>query len=107
MEVMIDTNGVLSCPSCGCEYLHQGRIAVYHNADDGRSEAKLTVCEDKTTHNRAGFIGKNPSPRRDGMLIEFDCEQCDGEPTLAIYQHKGNTIVEWYSVRETKRVSIR
>ena len=37
----------------------------------------------------------NPSPRRQGMLIEFYCEGCEGALRLAVFQHKGSTYMEW------------
>jgi 5-methylcytosine-specific restriction endonuclease McrA len=36
-----------------------------------------------------------PSPRRDGMSIHFRCENCESKPKLLIYQHKGQTFIEW------------
>lgn len=48
----------------------------------------------------------NPSSRRQGLSIEFECEMCHGDMDdgkkntlppfqLAILQHKGNTYIEW------------
>jgi len=42
-------------------------------------------------------ISKNPSKRRDGIRIAFECEACGPVQPLVIYQHKGETFVEWES----------
>ena len=38
---------------------------------------------------------ENPSPRRDGVAIQFWCEACPSTPVLHIYQHKGDTMINW------------
>ena len=38
---------------------------------------------------------KNPSRRRDAIVISFWCEGCENKPRLAIIQHKGQTFAEW------------
>ena len=47
----------------------------------------------------------NPSARRDGIRIRFECELClgdgvEGEHVLSIVQHKGNERVKWTHVAE-------
>lgn len=39
-----------------------------------------------------------PSLRRDGLKIGFWCETCPAEPSLSIYQHKGQTFIEWTDI---------
>ncbi len=39
-----------------------------------------------------------PSPRRGGMVIGFSCEGCSAISSLSIYQHKGQTYVEWTDI---------
>jgi len=39
-----------------------------------------------------------PSPRRGGMVIGFGCESCPAISSLSIYQHKGQTYVEWTDI---------
>jgi hypothetical protein len=36
---------------------------------------------------------ENPSPRREGVVISFFCENCPGKFELHIVQHKGNTLL--------------
>jgi hypothetical protein len=40
---------------------------------------------------------ENPSVKRDGIVINFNCEHCDNEAKLrlAIVQHKGQTFFYW------------
>src|SRR5678810_1017762 len=99
----------LSCPCCGSEYLHQGRIEVYGRDAEDAPSFRRVVSGDGAVEADEG--GNNPSSRRQGLIIFFECEDCHlamlDEPgfnadrnvraafRLAIYQHKGNTFVEW------------
>jgi len=91
----------LCCPRCGFDYLHQAAVEVWNRGEDEKIEGvRITADGDivKAT-------GRNPSPRRDGVSIAFSCEECscdeDGnadESTvgeLVIFQHKGQTYIEW------------
>lgn len=101
----------LHCPECGQGYLHQGNTTIYERVEDDKwttviaqsgHDVNVTKFPSGDTHN--------PSSRRHGLIIEFTCEMCHShydsegatpefaEPfRLAIYQHKGNTLVEWVS----------
>jgi DNA-directed RNA polymerase subunit M/transcription elongation factor TFIIS len=87
---------VLACPSCGNSYLHHGCIVVYRRSEDA-PRVLCTVINDGIAklewleNNRSD----NPSPRRDGLTIEFSCENCGRENELTIAQHKGETLVRW------------
>ena len=100
----------LLCPSCNDMYLHQRNVTVFQRYEDQDKTIVMQQCEDEmfvTTFPSEDTC--NPSPRRHGLLIEFECEHChythiDGEGDempkeplhrLAIYQHKGVTYVEW------------
>jgi hypothetical protein len=38
----------------------------------------------------------NPSTRRHGLIIDFECETCSANPIqLRFAQHKGTTLVSW------------
>jgi hypothetical protein len=94
--------GQLKC-KCGSTYLHQGNITVFWRGEDG--DTTTVIAQDGKTVQTSDFPNRdtcNPSPRRDGLIIEFDCEDCGswGEKPgviqrLAIFQHKGNTFMEW------------
>ena len=99
-------DNILICPQCGSNNLHQGTVTVFNRNEDGKhtevtcvqahTDTSTVIVTDETT--------SNPSPRRHGMLIEFECEHCyawgEGETipdrlVLAVYQHKGLTLIEW------------
>ena len=85
----------LRCPRCGEDYLHQGRVEVFHRVTEGEPSRGVTVDRGVPI---ADLSAANPSERRDGLLIFFSCGYCDLEARdlpLAVYQHKGRTIVEW------------
>jgi uncharacterized protein (DUF983 family) len=97
----------LRCPQCGENYLHHRNTTIFERSEDD----KLTTVIAQSEHE--AHISKfpsadtcNPSDRRNGIIIEFECEHChydygDASPELtnrfrlAIIQHKGNTFVEW------------
>ena len=91
--------GVLSCPRCYGKNLHQRAVDVFIRA------AEDSAGGTAVTHRDAGFsaflpMSQNPSSRRDGIRIAFDCEACHLEDRwdplfLTIVQHKGETLVEW------------
>ena len=97
---------ILLCPQCNGNNLHQRTVTVFNRDEDGKNtqvtcvqkddDASTVLITDETT--------SNPSPRRHGMLIDFECEHCYEERegdyifdklVLAIYQHKGITLMEW------------
>jgi hypothetical protein len=99
-------DNILLCPQCNSNNLHQTIVTVFNRDEDGKhtevtcvqahTDTSTVLITDETT--------SNPSPRRHGMLIEFWCEHCfterEGEYIhdkliLAMYQHKGLTLIEW------------
>jgi len=84
----------LCCPSCGERYLHHDKVEVFErDREDADTGISVSVSKKKAKIGRSQ--GGNPSSRRDGIGIRFWCETCKAIPTLAIYQHKGNTVIEW------------
>jgi hypothetical protein len=83
----------LICPKCGCNNLHHRMVDVYFRPEDA----------EHGIHTHVGYGGAktdmdvsgNPSARRSGLFITFECEQCEGDKMLDIYQHKGTTYLEW------------
>lgn len=89
--------GELNC-ACGRHgNLHHGNVTIFKRGEDG--DTTTVIAQNGNTAQSSDFPSDdtcNPSPRRSGMLIEFSCEQCPGKNLqLAIFQHKGNTYVEW------------
>jgi predicted nucleic-acid-binding Zn-ribbon protein len=96
MEVKIENDGFgaeLICPKCGCNNLHQMAVDAYFRNEDAvhGMHTRVDFFTTKTDMDVSG----NPSARRSGLFITFDCEQCEGDKMLNVYQHKGTTYLEW------------
>ena len=88
----------LVCPSCEGVYTHQTAVRIYARRDSerrGGERVNLYTGESEKIPGEG-----NPSSKRQGLMIEFRCENCDLDSMLAIYQHKGNTFVGWVKPRE-------
>ncbi|HEX3861073.1 MAG TPA: hypothetical protein VHY35_05220 [Stellaceae bacterium] len=95
LQALLSRDGVLRCPNCGGEYLHEKRVEVFHRSQEDGPWYGITI-ENGTA--LADCSAPNPSYRRDGLLIFFECELCALETAdipLAVYQHKGRTFIEW------------
>ena len=90
--------GQLKC-KCGSDFLHQSNVTVFQRPEDAPSTT--VIAQDGRTVQASEFPSAdtcNPSPRRHGLILEFDCESCGQDGTvqrLAIFQHKGGTYMEW------------
>jgi hypothetical protein len=88
---------VLKCPICDGVNLHQKTTSIFNRKED--EDTGVFIMIDGV--NATAIDSKlNPSPRRQGLKIGFTCEECsvDDEDVVAhlnIYQHKGNTHVNW------------
>jgi len=112
-------DGALLCPLCLQKYpdglgvwLHQtGVEAFFRNEDSGKGTHGY-IAHTESFISEGGDCGRtsrNPSARRDGLIIYFFCEWCSGygEPEqgdeekpfvtleLHISQHKGVTLMGW------------
>ena len=107
-DVIVTEDNLLVCPTCNETYLHQQNTTIFERHED--EEITTVIAQNDRTVQVSDFRSEdtcNPSHRRHGMLIEFKCEHChnwgaDGPSDeyrtphrLAIYQHKGNTFMEW------------
>lgn len=97
MKVQMIDNNALVCPSCGNHNLHQRCASVFFRHIEDGFEGKFVKCSKDSVDEISGT--NNPSIRRDGLLIKFECEFCAADPELAVFQHKGITYVEWHSMR--------
>jgi rubredoxin len=118
-----DYENNLQCPSCGYHFLHHREVLINDRTEDSEEGKSLWVggIGDMNSNSlqikylEASTMIYNPSPRRSGIAIEFDCECCSAKPILGIYQHKGSTLVEWFNLGlpqpepepEIKRKSIK
>jgi hypothetical protein len=89
----------LTCPRCGGWYLHHNQVTVYDRHEDAPRVTKIEVRDGSALVTRAdsGTSG-NPSDRRDGMAIEFRCEDCEATSKFLVAQHKGQSFVGWRKV---------
>ena len=106
-EAELDGSGILCCPSCHATWLHQRNTTIFVRQEDAKTTT--VVAQNGDTAQVAKFPSAdtcNPSARRHGLTIEFECESCHGDTgdgkentlppfQLAIFQHKGSTYVEW------------
>lgn len=90
---------MLHCPYCRSEYdcLHHGVVVVYNRDEEDGDVTEIAVVGDKTVQRRMPDAeSDNPSARRDGLAIQFYCENCGKDDfELTISQHKGSTFLVW------------
>ena len=82
----------MNCPTCGFECTHITSVEVFTRGEDKEEHTHTTVdmATNKTTVERIKGHGRNPSARRDGVILSGYCEgNCKFE--IEIAQHKGNT----------------
>jgi len=83
----------LTCPACGGQSLHQGLVAVfYRDQEDAPATVTIVHANDVTQVPNAK---NSPSARRDGVLIDMECENCEAISKFAVWQHKGSTYMAW------------
>lgn len=94
-ETGIDISDLI-CPRCGGQYLHHTGATFYERGEDQKQEVVIEVIGPKvSTSVQDAATSSNPSRRRHGMLIHFECEGCIGDIDLALAQHKGSTEITW------------
>jgi hypothetical protein len=97
MSVLVNRDGILCCPACGGENLHQEDVEVFNRRVEDAPSC-VVVVDHKLGIALDGDPARNPSSRRQGLLVTFLCETCGDlgrRHTLEIAQHKGNTFVRW------------
>jgi hypothetical protein len=94
VELNLKNQYTLCCPACGSAWAHHGAVTVYTRREEDGAATKTCVLPDGTVQQN---IGKhhNPSGRRDGLAIQFYCEQGCGPIELTIEQHKGICTLGW------------
>jgi predicted RNA-binding Zn-ribbon protein involved in translation (DUF1610 family) len=86
----------LLCPRCGADNLHHGTVTTYDRAEDGKTVIETRLDGSAIAIDASSEGAGNPSRRRDGLVIDFWCEQCGDAPIqLCIAQHKGSTEIGW------------
>jgi hypothetical protein len=97
-NVVVNDDGALCCPRCRSDYLRHRDVEVFNRRqEDGITNAVLVPA---LGGPKVGYPIANPSNRRNGIVIEFICENCGEEAcfALAIAQHKGRTFLGWLGV---------
>lgn len=83
----------LVCPRCEDDHMHHKDVHVYDRNEDALEGSHVHVRYNEVTYNTN--LKGNPSSRRSGVTILFECEHCHANPILNIIQHKGCTLLEW------------
>jgi hypothetical protein len=84
----------LLCPACGGGNLHHNEVKVFCRPEDAAEVTETTVSDHGCTVAKTDGAF-NPSDRRDGVTIQFWCEECPARPVLGFAQHKGASLVSW------------
>ena len=82
---------LLCCEHCGEINLHQHKISMFCRDEDKDVQHIIIDAISGQIEEGIDRSGRNPSSRRQGMIISFYCEHCDYETDLLIGQHKGVT----------------
>ena len=98
-----DDDQLMNCPICGFNCTHIKGVEVFARGEDAAEHVHTTVdMEEMSTkvENVKGH-GRNPSGRRDGLILSGYCESgCEFE--IEIAQHKGNTFFKSTKTGEKK-----
>lgn len=84
----------LICPACGGSYLHFRETWVYRRYREDSARGVAVLVHSDSSISIDDDMDGNPSPRRDGIAIKFECEGCDHRSEMKILQHKGQTLIE-------------
>lgn len=88
-------NTLLLCPVCGDGYLHHRTTTDYAREHEDCDIGRITTVTKNAVITGHGTMENNPSTRRDGLLLSFECESGCNVPCLCIAQHKGSTAIYW------------
>ena len=83
----------LHCPVCGSPHLHQHTVGIYNRCEDETTGTHVEVSGNSVVVDRN--LAGNPSGRRQGLSIAFECEECGADSILNVYQHKGHSLMNW------------
>lgn len=88
----VGIGGALHCPHCKGDYLHHHLVEVFERQQDAPEGLRVSIEHDVVLTDTC--MDGNPSARRNGLIIHFECENCEARSKLEIVQHKGQTFVE-------------
>jgi hypothetical protein len=104
LEYIGRSESALKCPRCGSDYLHHYKIELFACPEDSEVDHLTVACGQ--TISDASFDNngsRNPSARRHGLIIHFDCEECGGNLELNLAQHKGHSQINWNMCTKNKK----
>jgi hypothetical protein len=96
--MMLDADDALRCPHCGNNYLDHGEVIVFSRREDAPITIETRIATTGLTCITPvpSREARNPSGRRNGLAIRFECENCDAEDLeFTLAQHKGQTPLAW------------
>jgi hypothetical protein len=95
----------IKCPNCGeAGDIHPISAAAYMREEDSKTGNYARVTRDQVETVSGGELPPcNPSERRDGFTLLFECWECDRVLIMDIFQHKGPTYLSWSVGAKRKR----
>jgi len=93
MSVLITINERLACQYCLSDKLKHASVAVHDRKKNDLNPLFVSVANKEVLISRENT--NNPSPKEGGLRVLFWCDNCIRHSTLNIYQHAGNTLVNW------------
>ena len=87
-------DSLVMCPTCGEYYTHHmGVEVITRHKEDDKTGTRVTVRGHHVAFGNNAEL-RNPSMRRDGVVIRFSCELGCDDFILTFAQHKGMTLVD-------------
>lgn len=81
---------LLQCYHCKGEFTHV-RGFLWFRRDEDCDHSKTIFADKSSVSELKTSNALNPSARRDGIRVIYDCENCRKFSSLNIWQHKGLT----------------
>jgi RNase P subunit RPR2 len=97
---------VLCCEHCGFNYTHLFKTEIFSRSEDAEMGDHMIFKGFAEIESELHFdhsLSGNPSSRRSGVSLFFNCENCDYITRLNISQHKGVTIIDTKEFLERKK----
>tara|TARA_R110000787_G_C13070758_1_gene408987 strand:+ start:73 stop:489 length:417 start_codon:yes stop_codon:yes gene_type:complete len=96
----VEEEKVMQCPICKFDYTHITGVEVFSRSIEDAEEhvhTKVDMVKNLTKVENVKGYGRNPSARRDGLILSGHCEN-GHKFEINIAQHKGNT---YFSSKKT------
>lgn len=87
------TNHEVLCPNCGGNNLHHHTVLVFSRDHEDAETGTFALVNKTKVEVKTVPMYENPSDRRDGLRILFDCENCNYILEMSLAQHKGVTLL--------------